>query len=87
MKKINLIKEELNNYGYRVYSKVENRNTYLKGGYSGEDIEKNLSIHIKILIEDNKYVFIDWDKQVAIKKVFDSENEVIDYIEEKYPLD
>ena len=86
MDRLNLLEKKLNQLGYSVYIKEDNNQKVLKGGYMGDDIEKNLSIHINILIENNEIVFIDIDKQIASKTIFKTVSETIDYIKNKYPL-
>mgnify|MGYP003687066267 CR=1 FL=1 len=86
MYKLNSLKDKLNKIGYSVFIKEGENGKFLKGGYSGDDIEKNLSIHIKVTLEENKFVFIDWDKQMATKIIFLTVEETVNFIKEKYPL-
>ncbi|MCH2197040.1 hypothetical protein [Kordia sp.] len=86
MKKLKSLSEKLNELGYHTYiSDIDNK-TYLKGGYNGDDIEKRLTIDIRIFIEDQSFIFIDWEKQVSENKLFNTENECIKYIKQKYPI-
>lgn len=86
MNKLKSLKDKLNQLGYTVHLKEDDNIKYIKGGYSGDDVEKSLNIDIKVLLEDDRYVFIDWDKQISVKRIFDKENKVVDYIKQKYPL-
>ena len=65
---LELLKYELNNIGYRRFLKQESGITYPKRGYSGEDPIKSLTIDIKALIEEEKFIFIDREKQISSKK-------------------
>ncbi|WP_353777154.1 hypothetical protein [Winogradskyella sp. 3972H.M.0a.05] len=87
MNRLNLIKKKLNQLGYSVYIEEDNSQKVLKGGYTGDDIEKNLSIHINVLIENNEIVFIDIDKQIASKIIFETVDETIHYTKNKYPIE
>jgi len=87
MNRLNLLEKRLNQLGYSVYIKEDNNQKLLKGGYIGDDIEKNLTIDINILIENKEIVFIDIDKQIASKKIFKTVDETVDYVKSKYPLD
>jgi len=83
MNKLNLLKNKLNKLGYSVFIKDKK---FIKGGYSGDDLEKSLSIDINVYIENDSYIFIDWNKQLSTKKTFSSIDETVNYIKEKYPI-
>lgn len=83
MNKLNLLKNKLNKLGYSVFIKDEK---FIKGGYSGDDLEKSLSIDINVYIENDSYIFIDWNKQLSTKKTFSTMDETVNYIKEKYPI-
>lgn len=86
MKKLNSLSKKLNELGYHTYITTINNKIYIKGGYNGDDFGKSLIVDIRIFIEDQSFVFIDWDKQVSENKVFNKENECIKYIQQKYPI-
>mgnify|MGYP001791281968 CR=1 FL=1 len=86
MTNLELLQYKLNNIGYNTFLKEENGITYLKGGYSGEDPIKSLTIDIKVLFEEGKFIFIDWEKQISSKKTFDNIVDTIEYIERIYPI-
>ncbi|CAL2093122.1 conserved protein of unknown function [Tenacibaculum sp. 190524A02b] len=86
MKELKLLSDKLNKRGYTTFLKKEDDLIYLKGGYSGDDPIKSLTIDIKVLLEEGEFVFIDWEKQVSQRKTFSSIIETVKYIEEKYPI-
>lgn len=86
MKDLIKLMDRLNKEGYKTYITNIDEKEYLKGGYIGDDFEKSLLVEIWIYMEDNKYVFIDIDKQSAENKHFKSENEVFNFIKNKFPI-
>lgn len=86
MENLETVREKLLKIGYNVYlTKIENIQ-YLRGGLNSGNLVKDLAVEIWIKHENNKFIFLDIEKQRGGEKSFSQIDELIDFLNKKYSI-